>query len=59
MKRIIAEDPEWSLATVPRLIDICVKHIVGNFADNPLLDELKPKHKEKVLESLATDLPLK
>lgn len=59
MRRIIAEDPEWSLATVPRLIDICVKHIVGNFADNPLLDELKPKHKDKVLEALATDLPLR
>ncbi|KAL5257068.1 hypothetical protein ACHWQZ_G012106 [Mnemiopsis leidyi] len=59
MRRIIAEDPEWSLATVPRLIDICVKHIVNNFAENPLLDELKPKHKDKVLEALATDLPLK
>lgn len=59
MRRIIAEDPEWSLATVPRLIDICVKHIVDNFADNPLLEELKPKHAEKVLEALATDLPLK
>ena len=29
------------------------------FAENPLLDELKPKHKDKVLEALATDLPLK
>ncbi|XP_062518832.1 dynein regulatory complex subunit 5-like [Corticium candelabrum] len=59
MRRIIAEDPEWSLATVPDLLDICIMHIVGNFQDNPLLDELKPKHKKKVLEMLSTKLPLK
>ena len=59
MRRIIAEDSEWSLATVPRLIDICIQHIVSNFAENPLLDELRPKHKAKVLEMLSTDLPLK
>ena len=29
------------------------------FSDNPLLEELKPKHADKVLEALATDLPLK
>ena len=31
MRRIIAEDPDWSLATVPLLVDLCVKHIVENF----------------------------
>lgn len=31
MRRIIAEDPEWSLATVPLLSDLCIKHVVGNF----------------------------
>lgn len=31
MRRIIAEDPDWSLATVPLLVDLCVKHIVDNF----------------------------
>ena len=31
MRRIIAEDPEWSLATVPTLADMCVNHIVANF----------------------------
>lgn len=31
MRRIIAEDPEYSLATVPRLIEICITHIVSNF----------------------------
>ena len=32
MRRIIAEDPEWSLATVPLLTELCVTHIVNNFA---------------------------
>ncbi len=31
MRRIIAEDPDWSLATVPHLVDLCVRHIVDNF----------------------------
>lgn len=30
-RRIIAEDPEWSLATVPLLTDLVVQHIVENF----------------------------
>ena len=31
MRQIIAEDPEWSLATVPQLAELCVDHIVRNF----------------------------
>lgn len=31
MRRIIAEDSEYSLATVPRLIELCISHIVSNF----------------------------
>ena len=31
MRRIIAEDPEWSLATVPLLNELVVKHVVDNF----------------------------
>ena len=31
MRRVIAEDPEWSLSTVPLLSEICLKHIVDNF----------------------------
>lgn len=31
MRRIIAEDPEWSLATVPLLWELCINHIVDNF----------------------------
>ncbi|KAL9958304.1 hypothetical protein ACROYT_G035304 [Oculina patagonica] len=59
MRRIIAEDPDWSLATVPLLTELCVKHIVGNFQDNPILDDLLPKHKSKVLEALSTEIAMK
>ena len=31
LRRIIAEDPDWSLATVPLLKDIAINHIVKNF----------------------------
>ncbi|XP_078000294.1 dynein regulatory complex subunit 5-like [Glandiceps talaboti] len=59
MRRIIAEDPDWSLATVPLLSELCVTHIVGEFQDHPKLDELLPKYKTKVLEKISTDIPLK
>eukprot|EP00118_Oscarella_pearsei_P007214 m.34550 g.34550 ORF g.34550 m.34550 type:complete len:449 (+) comp31996_c0_seq2:56-1402(+) len=59
MRRIIAEDPEWSLATVPDLVELCISHIVRNFASNPILSELKWRHKSKVLELLSTEIPLK
>ncbi|XP_071962216.1 dynein regulatory complex subunit 5-like [Antedon mediterranea] len=58
MRRIIAEDPNWSLATVPLLTELCVKHIVDNFAEHPKLNELLPKYKDKVLEKISTNLPL-
>ncbi|XP_041044084.1 dynein regulatory complex subunit 5 [Carcharodon carcharias] len=58
MRRIIAEDPEWSLATVPLLSDLCIKHIVKNFAEHPLLDQLLEKHKRKVLAKISTNIPL-
>ena len=31
MRRIIAEDKEWSLMTVPLLWELCISHIVANF----------------------------
>ncbi|XP_022085949.1 T-complex-associated testis-expressed protein 1-like [Acanthaster planci] len=58
MRRIIAEDPDWSLATVPLLTELCVSHVVNKFAEHPKLDELLPKYKAKVLEKISTDLPL-
>lgn len=58
MRRIIAEDPEWNLATVPQLDELCLKHIIGNFDSNPLLQQLLPRHKTKVLSNLAVNIPL-
>ncbi|XP_029799139.1 dynein regulatory complex subunit 5 [Suricata suricatta] len=58
MRRIIAEDPEWSLAIVPPLTELCIQHIVKNFQNNPILKELLPEHKQKVLDLLSPDLPL-
>ncbi|XP_030355234.1 dynein regulatory complex subunit 5 [Strigops habroptila] len=54
----LIEDPEWSLATVPRLTELCLQHIVHNFEKNPILDRLLPEHQRKVLDSLPTGLPL-
>ncbi|XP_036405655.1 dynein regulatory complex subunit 5 [Megalops cyprinoides] len=58
MRRIIAEDPEWSLATVPMLTTICLRHIVNNFEENPIVDQLLPRHKAHVLGRLSPSLPL-
>ncbi|XP_045698778.1 dynein regulatory complex subunit 5 [Phyllostomus hastatus] len=58
MRRIIAEDAEWSLATVPLLTELCIQHIVKNFKNNPILKKLPPQHQQKVLNHLSPDLPL-
>ncbi|XP_042527819.1 dynein regulatory complex subunit 5 [Dipodomys spectabilis] len=58
MRRLIAEDPEWSLATVPLLTELCIQHIVTNFEKNPILTKLLPEHQQKVLSRLSPDLPL-
>ncbi|XP_037698736.1 dynein regulatory complex subunit 5 isoform X4 [Choloepus didactylus] len=58
MRRIIAEDAEWSLAIVPLLTELCIQHIVKNFQNNPILNQLLPQHKQKVLSCLSPDLPL-
>ncbi|XP_005861014.1 PREDICTED: T-complex-associated testis-expressed protein 1 [Myotis brandtii] len=58
MRRIIAEDAEWSLAIVPLLTDLCIRHIVKNFRNNPILTQLLPEHQQKVLRQLPPDLPL-
>uniref|UniRef100_A0A8D2B1G1 Dynein regulatory complex subunit 5 n=1 Tax=Sciurus vulgaris TaxID=55149 RepID=A0A8D2B1G1_SCIVU len=58
MRRIIAEDPEWSLAIVPLLTELCIQHIVKNFQKNPILKQLLPEHQKKVLSHLSPDLPL-
>ncbi|NXK46139.1 DRC5 protein, partial [Chauna torquata] len=54
----IIEDPEWTLAAVPQLTELCLQHIVHNFTKNPVLDRLLPEHQRKVLDRLPTGLPL-
>ncbi|XP_074945263.1 dynein regulatory complex subunit 5 [Phalacrocorax aristotelis] len=54
----IIEDPEWTLATVPHLTELCLQNIVHNFKKNPILDRLLPEHQRKVLDRLSTGLPL-
>ncbi|XP_045066024.1 dynein regulatory complex subunit 5-like [Coregonus clupeaformis] len=54
MHRIIAKDPEWSLAVMPVLSNLCLQHIVRNFEEKPIL----PSHKDYVLERLSSSLPL-
>ncbi|XP_059877611.1 dynein regulatory complex subunit 5 [Delphinus delphis] len=58
MRRIIAEDAEWSVAIVPLLTELCIQHIVKNFQNNPILKQLLPEHQKKVLNQLSPDLPL-
>jgi len=31
-RRIIANDPDWTLSTVPDLVELTIRHIVDNFA---------------------------
>ncbi|KFU99940.1 T-complex-associated testis-expressed protein 1, partial [Pterocles gutturalis] len=54
----VIEDPEWCLATVPHLTELCLQHIAHNFEKNPILDRLLPEHRRKVLDRLSTGLPL-
>jgi hypothetical protein len=58
MRRIIAEDPEWNLMTVPLLSELCTKAIVKHFATHPRHDELPSKFRKKVLQQISTSLPL-
>jgi hypothetical protein len=59
MRRIIAEDPEWNLMTVPLLSELCTKTIVRHFHTHPRHDELPMKYKKKVLDQIPTSVPLK
>ncbi|XP_004624463.1 T-complex-associated testis-expressed protein 1 [Octodon degus] len=58
MRRIIAEDTEWSLAIVPLLTELCIENIIKNFRINPILKQLPPEYQQKVLSHLPPDLPL-
>ncbi|KAM3861034.1 dynein regulatory complex subunit 5 [Diretmus argenteus] len=58
MQRFFAEDPDWTLAVVPLLSHLCLQHIVKNFEERPIIEELQPAHKAYVLERLSPSLPL-
>ncbi|KAJ3333504.1 T-complex-associated testis-expressed protein 1 [Blyttiomyces sp. JEL0837] len=57
-RRCIAEDPEWNLALVEKLSELCVRVIVSNFEKSPQLSGIPVKYRDKVLGSLSVDLPL-
>nr|XP_046229429.1 dynein regulatory complex subunit 5 isoform X2 [Scatophagus argus]XP_046229430.1 dynein regulatory complex subunit 5 isoform X2 [Scatophagus argus]XP_046229431.1 dynein regulatory complex subunit 5 isoform X2 [Scatophagus argus] len=58
MRRIIAEDPDWSLATVPCLANLCLQSIVRNFEERPIFEDLTPIQRDFVQERLSTSLQL-
>lgn len=59
MRRIIAEDPEWNLMTVPLLSELCIRSIVKHFGTHPRHDELPDKFLKRVLAKIPTTVPLK
>ncbi|XP_018517186.1 dynein regulatory complex subunit 5 isoform X1 [Lates calcarifer] len=59
MRRIIAEDPDWSLAIVPFLSNLCLQSIVRNFEEKPIYDELTPIQRDFIEERLLPSLPLR
>ncbi|XP_028253386.1 dynein regulatory complex subunit 5 [Parambassis ranga] len=58
MRRIIAEDFDWSLAIVPTLSDICLHCIVKNFEEQPIFEELTSTEKDFLQEKLSLSIPL-
>jgi len=59
IRRVIAEDEEWNLSTIPLLKDLTIDHIVKNFKNNPILLSLNPRDKVSVLERISISIPLK
>uniref|UniRef100_A0A3Q4A8N3 Uncharacterized protein n=1 Tax=Mola mola TaxID=94237 RepID=A0A3Q4A8N3_MOLML len=55
MRRVIAEDPDWTLITVPCLSDLCLQCIVANF-EGKLLFYFFPQY--FLQEKLSTSLQL-
>ena len=58
-RRIIAEDPDWTLATVRMLNDLTLQYISSNFEYAcHVIDNLPATQRQQVLDSLPTSLPL-
>ncbi|XP_039982013.1 dynein regulatory complex subunit 5 isoform X2 [Xiphias gladius] len=58
-RRIVAEDPDWSLAVVPCLSNLCLRSILRNFEENPIFEELTPTQKDFIQERLSPSQPLR
>lgn len=59
IRRIIAEDSQWSINIVPLLKDLTINSIVRDFASHPILNDLNPIDRTNVLGKIATTIPLK
>jgi hypothetical protein len=59
VRRIIADDLEWSLRIVPALTDLALNSLVHSFDTSPKYNELLDKHRGQLLKSLPTSVPLK
>ncbi|CAF1144071.1 unnamed protein product [Adineta steineri] len=59
VRRIIADDLEWSLRIVPALTDLALNSLVKSFDTEPKYNELLDKHRDQLLKSLSTNVPLK
>ena len=59
IRRIIADDLEWSLRIVPALTDLALNSLVQSFDTNPTYHELLDKHREQLLKNLSTKVPLR
>ncbi|KAK7907627.1 hypothetical protein WMY93_016239 [Mugilogobius chulae] len=58
-RRIIAEDPNWSLEQVPFLSKLCLLAIIKNIEVNPIYKELSPSEQNFIQENLNLHAPLK
>ncbi|XP_023120086.1 dynein regulatory complex subunit 5 [Amphiprion ocellaris] len=58
MRRIIAEDPYWTLTAVPCLSNLCLQCLVNNFEKKPICEELTASQKDFIQERLSPSLPL-
>ncbi|PAA80519.1 hypothetical protein BOX15_Mlig013721g2 [Macrostomum lignano] len=60
IRKIIAEDPEWNLATVPGLAELSLKGLVANFEYNSdVLNRVDPAQQAKLLKRLPVDVSKK
>ncbi|KAJ0026645.1 hypothetical protein NQD34_017645, partial [Periophthalmus magnuspinnatus] len=57
-RRIIAEDPDWSLEQVPYLSKLCLLAIINNIEVKPIYGELLPSEQNFIQEKLPQRTPL-